>query len=75
LYRNSATACGFTKSLCAELVRVWSVINQRGILNVINFHRIGKRSPAHDLAIKVFKGKVPPDREISAKEVLKEFRK
>gem|GEM_PF-5755714 len=36
--------------------------------------RVGKKSPAHDLAIKVFKVKASPDREVSAQEVLAEFR-
>lgn len=43
--------------------------------NVISTHRIGKKSPAHDLAIKVFKGKVAPDREVGSVEVLAQFGK
>jgi len=39
----------------------------------LTFQLVGKKSPAHDLAIKVFKGKALPDQEISAEEVLAEF--
>ena len=39
----------------------------------ITFGRVGKKSPAHDLAIKVYQRKVPPDQRITAKDVLREF--
>lgn len=42
---------------------------------VIDYRPIGKKSPAHDLAIKAFRGKVLPDKEVTAEEVLAEFRK
>ncbi len=41
----------------------------------IIFRRIGKSSPAHDLAITVFRGKSLPSRKLKAAEVLTEFRK
>lgn len=40
----------------------------------IVFQRVGKKSPAHDLAISVHRGKRKADRVITAKEVLREFR-
>jgi hypothetical protein len=43
--------------------------------HTIAFQRIGKHSPAHDLAINVFRGTVPASRKLSASEVLAEFRK
>lgn len=42
--------------------------------DVFQFSQIGKKSPAHGLAISVFRGKVKPDQEITAKDVLAEFR-
>jgi hypothetical protein len=43
--------------------------------DLISFQHIGKKSPAHDLAIKVFRGKSQPDREIREEEVLAIFGK
>jgi len=43
--------------------------------DIIDFQRVGKKSPAHDLAIKVFRGKVAADRKVTAEEILGEFRK
>jgi hypothetical protein len=40
--------------------------------DVVAFNHIGKKSPAHDLAISVFRGVVPPDREITAEDILPE---
>jgi hypothetical protein len=40
---------------------------------VLSFHLIGKKSPAHDLAIGVFRGNIKADREIDAGDVLAEF--
>ena len=37
------------------------------------FTLVGKKSPAHDLAIQVFRGKTKADKEINASEVLGEF--
>ncbi len=56
--------------------RIMTLCRRKGIevhKDQLTFQRVGKKSPAHNLAIKVFRGKVPPDREISAKEVLAEF--
>lgn len=39
----------------------------------ISFHRVGKKSPAHNLAIAVFRGEVKPDRVLQAKEILREL--
>lgn len=36
----------------------------------IYFEQVGKKSPAHDLAIKVYRGKATADREVTAKEIL-----
>jgi hypothetical protein len=43
--------------------------------DLISFHQIGKKSPAHDLAIKVYRGKAEPDWDVSALELLGEFKK
>jgi hypothetical protein len=40
---------------------------------MLHFRRIGKKSPAHDLALKVFNYKVLPSQKITAEEVLAEF--
>ena len=40
---------------------------------LLSFHLVGKKSPAHDLAIQVFRGKTKADKEIKASEVLAEF--
>jgi hypothetical protein len=40
----------------------------------LTFQQIGKKSPAHDLAYNVFKGRISPDRIIFAEEILREFR-
>jgi hypothetical protein len=37
------------------------------------FHQIGKKSPAHELAIKVFRGEAAAGKEITVAEVLAEF--
>ncbi len=42
-------------------------------IHLLSFHLVGKKSPAHDLAIQVFRGKTKADREITAAEVLAEF--
>jgi hypothetical protein len=42
--------------------------------DLITFRQIGKDSPAHHLAISVFRGKPHPDREITSHDVLAEFR-
>jgi hypothetical protein len=42
---------------------------------ILSFHQIGKKSPAHHLAISVFRGQVEPTREIGVAEVLAEFGK
>jgi len=58
-----------------------NLFNRQGVLvpsTAISFRQIGKSSPAHDLAIRVFRGKQLPDREIDAREmreILREFRK
>lgn len=57
---------------------VLNLFRREGIMvspDAISFHRIGKKSPAHDLAIKVYRGKAEPDWDISAGELLREFRK
>jgi hypothetical protein len=36
----------------------------------IYFEQVGKKSPAHDLAIKVYQGKATADRVVTAKEIL-----
>lgn len=46
---------------------------KRGIIihaDQISFNRVGKKSPAHELALSVFRGNVAPDSEITAKELL-----
>ena len=56
--------------------RVMNHLRRRGIeirRDQIDFRRVGKRSPAHDLAIRVFRRKGSPDREISARYVLAEL--
>lgn len=56
--------------------RVMNHFRRLGIVirrDQIDFRRVGKRSPAHDLAIRVFRGKSAPDREISARDVLAEL--
>ncbi len=40
----------------------------------IEFQQVGKKSPAHDLAIRVYRGKAKADKGVTAKEILKEFR-
>ena len=40
----------------------------------IMFQRVGKKSPSHDLAIRVYRGKVKADRTITSQEVLREFK-
>jgi hypothetical protein len=40
---------------------------------VISFRQIGKKSPAHDAAIQVFRGKVQPNQKVSVKDLLDEF--
>jgi hypothetical protein len=40
---------------------------------LLSFHLVGKKSPAHDLAIAVFRGDVKADVEIRVEEVLAEF--
>ena len=42
--------------------------------DVFQFRQIGKKSPAHALAIKVFRGKERADREIGVDEVLAHFK-
>lgn len=39
----------------------------------ISFHRVGKKSPAHDLAIAVFRGERKPHRELYPEEILREI--
>jgi hypothetical protein len=41
--------------------------------HMLSFHQVGKKSPAHDLAIQVFRGEVEPDLKITAEDVLAEF--
>lgn len=41
--------------------------------HVISFHRVGKKSPAHNLAIAVFRGDTTPSREIQAHHLLREI--
>jgi hypothetical protein len=43
--------------------------------DTMSFHQIGKKSPAHHLAISVFRGETKPTREVGAAEVLAEFSK
>jgi hypothetical protein len=38
--------------------------------DMISFRQVTRKSPAHDLAIKVYRGEVRPSREIEAEEVL-----
>jgi hypothetical protein len=38
------------------------------------FMEIGKKSSAHDLALKVYQGKIAPDHEITVEEILAEFK-
>lgn len=40
---------------------------------MLHFRRIGKKSPAHDLALKVFNYKVSPSQKVTAEEILAEF--
>jgi hypothetical protein len=42
---------------------------------IVVFQRIGKHSPAHDLAISVFRGTILANKKLSASDVLVEFRK
>lgn len=63
---------GTIKTLILNLCR------RRGIIihsDAISFRQIGRKSAAHDLALKVFQGRALPDRNISADEVLAEFGK
>ncbi len=37
----------------------------------IEFHRVGKKSPSHLLAYQTYKGQKPPNRRITAQEILR----
>ena len=41
--------------------------------DIIQFDLVGKRSPAHKIAIETFRGKRKPDRIISEAEILREI--
>jgi hypothetical protein len=56
--------------------RVLTLCRRRGInvfTDQLAFRRIGKKSPAHEAAIAIFRGKAKPDRQIDAAEVLAEI--
>ncbi|GAB4462602.1 MAG: hypothetical protein Kow00120_29380 [Anaerolineae bacterium] len=40
---------------------------------IFSFQQVGKKSPAHALGARVFRGKAAPDRRLTAAEVLAEF--
>lgn len=61
---------GLDKDIQRQLLRL---LRQGGITvneDQISFGHIGKKSPAHDLAIAVYREKIKPDRVIQAKEML-----
>jgi hypothetical protein len=39
----------------------------------VSFQHIGKKSPAHELAIETLRGKLPPDRVVTIEELLAEM--
>jgi len=56
--------------------RVLTLCRRQGVTvykDQITFHRVGKKSPAHILAFKVYKRLVEPDQVVTADDVLAEF--
>lgn len=58
--------------------RVMTLCRRQGIVvykDQIAFGSVRKRSPAHKLALRVYQGYMPPDRIITAEDVLRELGK
>jgi hypothetical protein len=64
---------GLNKEIQRQLLRL---LRQDGIhinADQIAFGYVGKKSPAHDLAIATYRGKVKPDRVIGVEEMLRKL--
>ncbi len=64
---------GLNKDIQRQLLRL---LRQDGVsidADQIAFGHIGKKSPAHDLAIAAYRGKTNPDRIISVEEMLRKL--
>ena len=66
---------GHSPTIKEHMLNLFRRYKKRIDPQIFVFQRIGKRSPAHDLAINVFRGTVPANRKLSVSEVLAEFRK